>query len=243
MYKLGARQFKSIQRRCGAPCMSMKIESILLITGWAHGPETVQPLADRLGTVYDVRILTGAEVLKRRAIPPSDVIITGSMGGLLAIEMLPKRCRKLVLISSTARFCAGPDYPCGTPERMLRLMLRQFRRDPAAVLEAFFRNVHFPHRGRGTSVPSDPAALQELEAGLEYLLESDVRDRVASVNVPVLLLHGREDRIIPSTASEWLHARLPDSTLRIFEHQGHALPAHCFDAVIHEMLAHLHTGK
>jgi pimeloyl-ACP methyl ester carboxylesterase len=82
--------------------------------------------------------------------------------------------------------------------------------------------------------------LEDLGAGLEYLLSSDVRERVPHIGRPVLLLHGTEDRIIPSTASEWLHAHLPCSTLKLIENDGHALPAHHFETVIKAIQAFLH---
>jgi hypothetical protein len=97
--------------------------SLLLITGWAHGPEAVQPIAVKLVNDYNVQTLTGTQVLNDRSIPDADYIITGSMGGLLAMEHLPKSCKKLVLISSTAKFCASEGYPCGTPEKIMRRMM------------------------------------------------------------------------------------------------------------------------
>ena len=211
-----------------------KKPALLLITGWAHGKEAMQPLADALAAEHDVRILTGTQVLADGFIPPTDYIITGSMGGLLALELLPESCSKLVLISSTAKFCSDEDYPCGTPEKILRRMIIQLQRNPEAVLEEFFKNVHYPHqRGPSTALESPaPSALKDLVTGLEYLRDSDVRARIPAISIPVLLLHGADDRIIPSSAAEWLHSHLPDSRIRIFENAGHALLAHNFDEVI-----------
>ena len=210
--------------------------SLLLITGWAHGPEAVQPMADKLTADYDIRILTGTQVLKEQVIPSVDYIITGSMGGLLAIEHLPESCKKLVLISSTARFCTGEGYPCGTPEKIMRRMILQLKRNPDAVLEEFYKNVHFPHRqSRQASTPCSDRK-EELAAGLEYLLASDVCAHVPDIKIPVLLLHGADDRIIPTTAAEWLHDHLPDSHLKVFKNDGHALPAHHFGEVMDELV-------
>jgi len=203
--------------------------SVLLITGWAHGPEAVQPMADVLADAFDVNILTGAEILRERRIPDADCIVTGSMGGLLAMELLPASCRKLVLISSTARFCSAAGYPCGTPEKVLRRMITQLKRDPEAVLDEFFKNVHYPCRESRQAIAmrkNHPLDLGALAAGLEYLLHSDLREQVEDIKIPVLLLHGAEDRIIPSAASEWLHERLSASQLKIIGNGGHALPAH-----------------
>jgi pimeloyl-[acyl-carrier protein] methyl ester esterase len=207
-----------------------KKPTLLLITGWAHGKEAMQPLANALAAEYEPRILTGARVLADRCIPPTDVIITGSMGGLLALELLPESCRKLVLISSTAKFCRADGYCCGTHEKILSRMVRQLKREPQAVLEDFFRNVHHPDIRH--TYESVPEPLDSLVQGLEYLRDSDERDRIPGLGIPVLLLHGAEDRIIPVAAAEWLNRHLPDSQLRVYENNGHALLAHHFDEAV-----------
>jgi pimeloyl-[acyl-carrier protein] methyl ester esterase len=207
--------------------------TLLFITGWAHGSEAVQPMADALAEDYDVQILTGAQVLREQTIPPMDYIVTGSMGGLLAMELLPESCRKLVLISSTAKFCTAEDYPCGTPEKILKRMILQLKRNPGAVLDEFFRNVHHPNTFHTCASVIEP--LDSLVSGLEYLLVSDIRVKVPNIGIPILLLHGVEDRIIPPSAAEWLHEHLPNSQLKIFENGGHALPAHHFDEVMDEI--------
>lgn len=212
--------------------------SLLLISGWAHGIDAIKPMGDALTAHFDVHLLTGSEVLKSRHVPDADYIVTSSMGGLLAMELLPDSCKKLVLISSTAKFCATTGHPCGTPEKVLRRMIMQLKRDQEAVLDEFFKNVHFPFREsrHATSLRKNPPDdLDDLVAGLEYLLDSDIRGKVPGIDLPVLLLHGSEDRIIPSTASEWLHAHLPDSRLRLFENDGHALSAHSFGEVMQAM--------
>lgn len=211
-------------------------KSITFITGWAHGPETMAPLADRLSDAFDTQIATGAQVLRERCIPETDYIVAGSMGGLLSLELLPKNCKKLVLISSTARFCATEDYAFGTPERMLKRMLLLMDRNPQAVLEDFFKNVHAPQRQSRIAIQQqatcwekaleDSATLAELKIGLEYLLYADLREHIPAISSSTLILHGDQDRIIPVGAAEWLHKNLPNSQLQLFEGFGHALPAH-----------------
>lgn len=43
----------------------------------------------------------------------------------------------------------------------------------------------------------------------------------ADITVPVLLLHGTGDRMVPSTHAEWLAARLPAAELRLVPGAGH----------------------
>ena len=215
------------------------MKKLLIISGWAHGLEAIRPMGDALADAFDVQLITGAQVLGDQHIPDADFIVTGSMGGLLAIERLPAACKKLVLISSTAKFCAGEDYPCGTHEKILKRMIRQLKRSPDAVLAEFYKNVHHPH----PALKTDPGCpLDELVAGLEYLLASDVREKVPTLGIPVFILHGTEDRIIPPATAEWLHAHLPDSILDIIPNDGHALPAHHFNDVIARIRAFLNNA-
>ena len=211
-------------------------KSVLIISGWAHGLEAIKPMGDALTDRFDVQLMTGAQALNERHIPAADYIVTGSMGGLVAMERLPDRCSKLVLISSTARFCAHEDYSCGTPEKILRRMVAQLKRNPVAVLAEFYKNVHYPY----PAVKTEPGeSYDALVTGLEYLLTADVRDKVPGIQLPVLILHGSADRIIPPEAAEWLNAHLPDSRLKLFEDDGHALPAHHFTEVMEEIIRFL----
>jgi len=207
--------------------------SLLFITGWAHGPETVQPMADQLASGFEVQIRTATQVLNDQHIPDVDYIVAHSMGGLLAMELRPESCKKIVLISSTAKFCAGEGYPCGAPEKILRRMILQLKRNPEAVLEEFFRNANLPNMSHTCAGVRE--SLNSLVEGLEYLQASDVRNIVPTLGIPVLLLHGVDDRIIPPTAAEWLHAHLPDGQLKIIKNDGHALPTHHFAEVMDEI--------
>jgi pimeloyl-[acyl-carrier protein] methyl ester esterase len=215
--------------------------SVLIISGWAHGLDAIQPMGDKLAEQFNIQLMTGDQVLKEQSIPDTDYIVTGSMGGLLAMELLPESCKKLVLISSTAKFCAGADYPFGTHEKILKRMILQLKRNPDAVLEEFYKNVHFPHRQSRQAQQLQRDENEDLIGGLEYLLVSDVRDRVSKIKVPVLLLHGKDDRIIPAAAAEWLDDHLTDCRLKVFKNAGHALPAHHFSNVMNEIESFLST--
>jgi pimeloyl-ACP methyl ester carboxylesterase len=189
--------------------------SLVIITGWAHGTGSLQPVAEQLAADFDVQILTGTQVLAARKIPNADYIVGWSMGGMLAIEYLPAACKRLILISATARFCATENYSCGIPEKVLRRMMVQLRRDPSAVLAEFYKNVSFPR----TPQPAEPD--DHLAEGLDYLLAADLRTNVPTIGIPVLLLHGGKDLIIPPEASDWLAQHLPSATSVRLADEGH----------------------
>ena len=64
----------------------------------------------------------------------------------------------------------------------------------------------------------------ELLQGLDYLQRMDVRKGLNQIAVPTLVVHGREDRIVPWQAGEWLSGALAVSNWCCYEGLGHALP-------------------
>lgn len=205
---------------------------LLLISGWAHSTNALQPMADRLAPLFDTKLITGAAALNHATLPDADAILTGSMGGLLALQRRPTTCQKIMLLSATACFCRRPDYPHGTPDRILQRMLNQLDKDPQTLLDSFHQNVHAPQKPSRQKKDTPPPNLPALRAGLEYLQQTDLRPLIPTFPLPVLILHGTNDQIIPIQAAQWLHENLPESQLIPFEGLGHALPAHAFERVM-----------
>ena len=44
---------------------------------------------------------------------------------------------------------------------------------------------------------------------------------LARISVPVLLLHGRQDKSVPVGHGEWLAARIPGVKARLLDNEGH----------------------
>ena len=203
---------------------------IVMIGGWAHPAGALQPLTDAVREFADPQLVAVHEPLPA---PERPAFLLGwSLGGMFALrEALTTTARwlGLILISSCARFCAAPDYPHGIAPARVRAMKAALRKSPAAVLRQFFADAAAPHL-----VP--PAALEEevraalalgpdaLAAGLESLLALDLRSAAARCEKPTLLLHGRDDCVIPATAGEWLAGQLPFSRFTPVAGCGHDLP-------------------
>jgi pimeloyl-ACP methyl ester carboxylesterase len=60
---------------------------------------------------------------------------------------------------------------------------------------------------------------------------------VADISVPVLLLHGREDRFVPFSHGQWLAAHIPGVEARLLENDGHVSLANRVPEV-HAWLSH-----
>jgi pimeloyl-[acyl-carrier protein] methyl ester esterase len=167
-------------------------------------------------------------------------VVGWSMGGIVALETAreyPGLLQRLVIISGTARFSAGNDeLPTlssvegpGVRASVLRAMSLGLRRTPDNVLAAYYAKVHAPQGVPVTAdAPRNLAIAQldrsELIQGLDYLQRMDLRDGLKQLSLPTLVVHGREDRIVPWQAGEWLSCALPVSHWRCYEKYGHALP-------------------
>lgn len=77
-----------------------------------------------------------------------------------------------------------------------------------------------------------------LEAGPEGLIDDDLAYVApwgadpAQVAAPVLLLHGGQDRMVPSSHSAWLARRCPRADLRLYPDDGHISVLHASAAAL-----------
>lgn len=165
-----------------------------------------------------------------------EVWIGWSLGGLQALaraaecpqDEAPSPPGRLVLIASTARFCReGEEWP-GTDPAVLRGLQGRLRRNPAAALAGFHTlcagSETAPEIVHARTAASLALDHYELAQGLETLARLDVRQLLTRVRMPVLVLHGGDDRIIPSAVADRLAALLPDATQCQHPTAGHDLP-------------------
>lgn len=215
---------------------------LMFVSGWGHSADTLRPLATLCGSAacFSLAELAGpagapdaGELISRTTRAPAPPVLIGwSAGGILALEAACRgtRLSGLVLLSGTPRFCSAADWSFGIPlarVRALRAAL-QSPRGPAAKL-AFQRQCARPDPVGESELADrvstmDREGADRLDAGLDYLMAADVREASVRIRIPTLLLHGREDQVIPSGASEWLAARIPSSRLVLFQGRGHRLP-------------------
>ncbi|MFH0953512.1 MAG: alpha/beta fold hydrolase [Verrucomicrobiota bacterium] len=220
---------------------------IVLVSGWAHPAETLQPLADKLSDALAATVLPASDdlvrVLQANAAPC--LLLGWSLGGMKALEAalhFPGKVSGLVLVSATARFCREQDYPCGVDRSEVRAMARALRQTPGDVLTRFMETAARPVEEPAASIRSKVAdamarGADRLKAGLAYLLDTDLRMALESLHQPVLLLHGREDAIIPWQASQHLANLLRNSRLVLLDGLGHDLPIRCPQPVAEQVIA------
>jgi len=164
----------------------------------------------------------------------SVVVVANSMGGAIAAQLAalaPARVQRLVLVSAAAIsitsfnpvptaavFAALARTPIGTPVGRQAILRRRRARHLA-----FAAVVRHP-----TLIAPD--MLWELVGGLDAagaagaaaaLIANELRNDLAKIAAPTLLIHGRDDMLVPVADSVWLAGELPDARLEIFEDTGH----------------------
>jgi len=193
-----------------------------------HGASDAGTTDSLVGWARDLAFAIGRLRLQR------PVLCGWSLGGMLALRLAVDRScpvAALALIGTTPRFVNGDDWRAGVQPARLAAMRRDVRRDYRPTMERFYRLMFAENELTAADyrriarfatgpdrLPPQPVA----EAGLRILAQTDLRSLLPELRLPVLLLHGRQDAVIPFAAAEALAAALPQARLVAFDDTGHA---------------------
>lgn len=185
------------------------------------------------------------EAVKERAVELMDklkgesfVLVGNSAGGNLAVQLAldyPEKAAALILIDPAI-------YRNGPPSLVRWLLqlpffrgtgIRTTRRLAERSDELFSEAWYAPEK-----VPSDlaehykkPLQAENWDIALfEYTKanrDPGITDRLGSLEIPVLIIHGAEDTVVPLKLSERLFAEIPGSSLKIFDECGHVPQEEC----------------
>jgi len=157
-----------------------------------------------------------------------------SLGGQLALHWASSgmmTVEKLLLVATTPRFVAAPDWLAGLPETQVRAMERQLRRAYELTMSDFFARMF-----NGEALPREryrqiirfavrsgqlPAATDVL-ACLDLLRNTDLRSDLAGIDLPTLVHYGALDEITLPAAGRILAERLPHGEGVCWSNVGHA---------------------
>ncbi|AKS43181.1 pimeloyl-ACP methyl ester esterase BioH [Wenzhouxiangella marina] len=179
-------------------------------------PESGQVLAEQLAQAADHGWLAG-----------------WSLGGLLALKAAlarPGQLKGLILIAATPCFGQRPHWPHGVAPALVGQLAHELEVGPEQVLNRFLAlEVHGSEHAAADlkllrkvafryGLPRDSA----LHAGLNMLKANDLSEQLGELDLPVLLIGGRRDKLVSFEALEATHERLPNSRLVRIPGAAHA---------------------
>lgn len=143
-----------------------------------------------------------------------------SEGGPMSVlfsATYPDRTRGLVLIGATARVVEAPDYPIGHPPDLLEGILEEIDDSwgqgalmdifiPSLVDNDYARSLWARFQRMGGSPGTARAMMQALG-------EIDVRHILPNIQVPTLVIHRTDERVIPASHAHYLVEHIPDARL------------------------------
>lgn len=181
-------------------------------------------------------------------------LVGASMGGMIAQEvaiLFPQRVRSLTSIMSTT---GDPKVPPPSQEASALLMA-----PPPATKEEYFERFAQTWKVlRVGSFPEDEAldrsrAERTYERGLNpagvgrqlraILASGSRKERLASVKVPTLVIHGTVDPLVRPEGGKFTAAAIPGAKLLMIEGMGHALPIPMWPQIIDAIDKHAHAAS
>ncbi|MDO8427072.1 MAG: alpha/beta fold hydrolase [Deltaproteobacteria bacterium] len=181
------------------------------------------------------------------ALPGKAVVGIGwSLGAQVLIASAlreEKKFKALVLAGATPSFVEQKDFPWGQPKALVKRMIMDMKKDPAGTVERFYKlnftddEIGLPqvrdfigrykYPGPVSCETDEPGCFpvfkyNEITNALEALYNTDLRQSLGGLDIPILLVHGERDAICPVGAAHYLNKNIKSSRLVVFENAGHA---------------------
>ncbi|WP_375208991.1 alpha/beta fold hydrolase [Hyphomonas jannaschiana] len=202
-----------------------------IVKGIAAG----EPMHEKVPYLLNDMAADAAALIEALGAEQADVMGI-SMGGMI-VQLLalnhPERVRTLIPVMTTS---GDPSLPPATPEATAALTAVPEERTPDAIADLAVkgRAVYGSHPDIRT--PDDEiranaiAAMQRSDRPMgtarQYaaiLAQPRWHDRLATLDVPTLVLHGEMDTLILPAAGEDIARRIPGAKIEIIEKWGHDL--------------------
>lgn len=206
------------------------MQKLILLPGWGMDSTVWNPVVDFLAEHYELISCDWYRVnlvddYKERVFSLIDEeadeyfsLLGWSLGSILAIEAASRykeRIKQLMLVSGTSRFTRDikSGYACGWPQNIVKKMKTALVNEQQKTLDSFYTSMfskvevqqaqHYKFGSYANQI-ENKYEIQELETGLDYLIQVDLREKLKEINVPTLLIHGEKDTICPIAAAEYI---------------------------------------
>lgn len=210
------------------------------LPGYDGGVEAPDIAPDTGGEEDDdaMRTFDACAVALAQALPAGCTLCGWSLGALLALraaQLAPKRFSRLILCAATPCFTQRDDWPHAQAPAVLDGFAAALVQDSAATRQRFVAlfnqgdgRARQITRGFTRALAEETAAAAPAPAalarGLDWLRRIDLRAALLAnrPQLPVLLVHGARDPLMPLPAAHWLAQTLPEARLEVFADAAHA---------------------
>jgi pimeloyl-ACP methyl ester carboxylesterase len=176
-----------------------------------EGLNTVQEYSDFVVALLDALAIDSAVIAGR------------SMGGAIAMDMAvryPKRVEAIVPVVTAAKFNLPPERIEALRGVAMGRAPQAFVTDgysPATVKERF----DIVREGWMEQIQTDPRVRY---TDMVACTRCDLREQIARIDKPALILAGADDPITKPADAEFIHGRIRGSKLRVIANAAHHLP-------------------
>jgi 2-hydroxymuconate-semialdehyde hydrolase len=215
------------------------------VSAWANWRLTINNLKDRFrllapdlagfgytqvpeGTQYSRQLWLEQMVAFLDALGVAKVDVIGnSFGGSMALALAihhPERVRRLILMGSVGvpfELTAGLDavWGYGPSEDNMRAIMRIFAYDQSLIGDDLVRMRYEASKRPGVHEAYSSMFPAPRQRWVEAMAHSEAEIR--SIKSPTLMVHGRDDKVIPLSTSLTMLDWIDDSQLHIFGRCGH----------------------
>lgn len=164
--------------------------------------------------------------------PPQAHVLGWSLGGLVALaiaERAPQRVQSVVTVATSPRFTATDDWAAAMKPDIFDKFAELYAEDQEGTLVRFLA---LNCKG-SVAMREDTARLKEilyfcglpapraLRGGLDILRNSDLRDSVAGLAMPLLMVFGEHDHIVPAAVMADVTPLIQRGTTALIEQVAH----------------------
>jgi pimeloyl-[acyl-carrier protein] methyl ester esterase len=226
----------------------MGSDQLLMLPGWGMPQDIWVPFDRNLSSYFDLSYICWDDVgtvngFREKVLktifesPNKPLSLLGwSLGSLVALDIAadyPDQIARIILISGTSRFTIdkAAGYLAGWPLKVVVKMKANLDNDQKNTLRNFYSSMFFEDEsGQNEAIRFlrlfdhflFKQSLQSLLTGLDYLMETDCRDKLKSIKAPILLINGALDRICPVDASEYILSQVSTQTIsKVLPYAGH----------------------
>lgn len=218
-------------------CESLSLDFELIFIEW-DGVDSLGAFKQKVVHVIEEKQLDGFSVLG------------WSLGALVAEELVADKLYQvnhLILIGGTSCFVQHKeeDYIIGWHTKVLERMQFQMTHKNPEETRLNFNNMMFStsEKEQGYDKQFDlcmqgqfeDQSVDELILGLDYLIQKDLRNQLGNIQIPLLMIHGEEDRICPVQASLYIKNNVEHAQIVMIEQAGHipffTKPQACYNAI------------